>query len=224
MLDRTLFARELTPATAWLLGLIVGDGCICRRNGRVTGVQLSGDLDVCEKAIRILGCRATAKHLKGGCFGFECGSPSIARSLMDRGIMPAKTYTVPWLQGIPEDLESHFMRGFWDADGCVTSGTSYGKLRPILTAVSCSQDLMVDVHRRVRAVTGSKGQLYRIARPNRVPKFMSTVNCNNAIRLGTWLWAISTPETRSNRKHQSFQHWLEMWGSRTVVELEKGGP
>ena len=215
-LDKEIFIRPLTPASAWLLGVIVGDGCIKRCRGKIIGLQLCGDLDVCEKARVLLGSQAKVRHLKGGCCGIEIGSRSLAESLIAIGIGPAKTYSVPWPRVVGPAVESHFMRGFWDADGCVTSGVSYGKRRPILTAVSCSRLLMEQVDKRVRRVTRSQGRLHVVDRPNRALKYMSTVNCDKAILLGEWLWAHSSDAIRGNRKYQAFCLWQERWGSQTV--------
>lgn len=205
--DVNVFRRPLIPATAWLLGLIVGDGCVARHQGRVTGLQLCGDLDVCRKAAFILKTQSKIKHLKGGCYGFECGSVSLARSLVDIGINPAKTYTVPWPACVPRELDSHFMRGFWDADGCVTSGKVPWGRRLVLTSVSCSLGLMTEVHRRVAEVCASRGKLTTIRQAGRAAKYMVSVSAYKAVTLGDWLWTGADESIRGARKYETFQYW-----------------
>lgn len=213
-IDRDLFRRPLTPATAWLLGVIVGDGCIVRRCGKIIGVQICGDLDVCQKAARLLRTKAKISLLAGECYGFECGSPPVARSLIALGIKPAKTYTVPWPKIVDSRMAPHFMRGFWDADGSVSRDLLTGNRRPVLTAVSCSKALMREVHRWVREAGTSRAKLATVRPKNRAVKYVSTVTCSKELLLGEWLWANSSEDIRGDRKYKAFCYWQEKWDSR----------
>jgi len=95
-IDETAFETELTPAKAWLLGVIVGDGCVTRRAGKINGLMVCGDRDVCEKAATILGSNAPVKYLKVGCWDVQFHNPQLGESLARYGILPAKTYDVPF--------------------------------------------------------------------------------------------------------------------------------
>jgi hypothetical protein len=120
-------------------------------------------------------------------------------------VIPAKTLSVP-LPVVEEDLLPHLLRGFWDADGCVTTKKGYGGKRDlVLSANCCSPALMQGVHRTVCTVTGSKSKLYSTPpKGNRKPKYLSSVSCLNAARLGDWMWNPSSSETRGDRKFRLF--------------------
>lgn len=197
-LDVEVFERPLVAETAWVLGLIVGDGCITQRGGVVQAVDLVGDEDVVQKAAVILGSNASSKHLKGGCYNIRFFSPRLAQSLVTRGITPAKAHTVPWPE-VSGALERHFLRGLWEADGCVTHNDSYGKRRVALSMTSCSKSLMDRVLEVLHRETGSHSKLY----PSR-GKYIATAVGGKAVILGEWLWGGVPPHMRSERKRAKF--------------------
>lgn len=195
-LDEGVFERELTPATAWVLGVVVGDGCVVRYKGILQGLDLVGDRDVMEKSAKILASTSPVR-MKGNYAQVRFCSPRLAGSLVSLGVCPDKAWTVPWPGRIPENLEGHFVRGLWDSDGCVTQAR---RKYLALSLKSCSDSLMREVLRRVQMVTGSTG---RLVRP-RDGCLLLQVTCANACRLGEWLWECSTPDIRGERKFARF--------------------
>jgi hypothetical protein len=203
LLNEGFFEEPLTPSGAWVLGLLFGDGCVCQKKGVPIAVELVGDLDVCEKVTKVLGSDAQVKQLKG-CYGVRFYSHRLASSLAAFGVHPAKTYSMEW-PSVPEELLRHFVRGFWEADGCVTVGVSYGKPRLVLSATSCSEAFMKGLHEQVRRVSGSESKLFRVLPKGRSPRFLSSVSCFKAVRLGAWLWDDVSSEWRSDRKQGKFE-------------------
>ena len=210
-LDENFFKKPLTPASAWLLGLIVGDGCVIRnigKNGnpdRLCGVELLGDEDVCRKACLILGsdapvhdCQTDPKPSK--VHEVRLYSPALAESLAAFGVTPNKSRIVPWPVSLPADLESHFIRGLWDSDGCVTTTKRGSRAYLALSFVSCSKELTEGVLERVHRVTGSKANL-SLAKDE---TYHLSLSCKKAIGFGNWIWSTSTPEIRGDRKHDLF--------------------
>jgi DNA-binding CsgD family transcriptional regulator len=210
-LNEATFEAPLTPATAWLLGVIVGDGCIVRRKGRIYGLDVCGDRDVCEKTCKILGSNANPQHKTGGCHTVRFHSVRLAQSLAQFGIMPDKCYSVPWPKGLPAELTSHFARGFWDADGCVTH--KCGGRGLVLSAVSCSKPLMARLHREICSVISTKSKLLESQPLARAPRYAVAFSCLKALKLGQWLWASSAPAIRSDRKYARFLSLLPKGGA-----------
>lgn len=200
--DPTVYERGLTADSAWLMGVIVGDGCVIRKHGVVQGLEVCGDEDVCRKAAVILGSNHPVKHLQGGCYALRVYSRRLGRSLAAHGIGPAKTETVR-LPSIPDDLVSHMVRGYWDADGCVTTKTQQkqrgGKKQLVLSAKTVSLGLANDVVGVLQSVVdGSYG-------PYGKRKKLVAASCLKAVRIGDWMWADSQPWNRGSRKHMRFR-------------------
>lgn len=190
--DAEVFSRELTPASAWALGVIFGDGCLVRHKGVLHSLEVAGEEDVCCKVACVLGTDAPVRK-KGGCWILRVGHGDLVDSLLARGVMPNKSRTMQFPE-LSEDLVSHFVRGFWDADGSVCW---CGGCKPTLTASSMSRLFMEKILGVVAGVTGTTWKL----RPHSSTGIFSvTVSCVMAKKLAAWLWSGSSPENRSDRK------------------------
>lgn len=198
-LDQETFVRPLTAGTAWALGVIMGDGCVTRANGLIRGLDVVGDRDVCEKVARVLGSTHPLRD-HGNYASVRFHSPRLAESLIALGVEPAKSHTMRWPALRPE-LVPHFFRGFFDADGCVTTAKR-AKRRdyPVVSLCSASASFMRVAAETARYVTGSKSKLVKRAGGD----LFLFLSCRNAVRLGRWMYEESTPEIRSARKHARF--------------------
>lgn len=218
--DEEVFDRPLTPATAWALGIIVGDGCIIRRQSALKGLDVCGDQDVCEKVAAVLGSDAPVYYLRGNCWDVRIFSRKLAASLGRLGIQPAKTYTVPF-PDLPEELFSHFVRGFWDADGCVQTKQSGKNKILCLSAVSCSRLLMKRLHAVLEGVVEGHVSLHtRMSHPPRAEKYIISLGEAASRCLGAWLWGSSEPAIRGDRKFDHF-HDLASRAAERVAQEER---
>lgn len=115
----------LRPETAWMLGLITGDGSIHRSGIRFTLAVARNDSDIINKIARIVG---GTPHLEDrhACIVLNFCSIRLVDELRSLGVYPNKTARLHWPL-LPLDLVSHFARGLLDSDGCWTFSRSYEK-------------------------------------------------------------------------------------------------
>lgn len=119
---------------AYWLGFIAADGYINKR-GNTTGITLHiKDINHLQKFLGILDAKSTKIHLRTG--RFDAFSPitnkcyinlysnKMNSDLQKLGIEITKSNTLKPLKGIPEELINHFIRGFFDGDGCVCESLS----------------------------------------------------------------------------------------------------
>lgn len=114
------FFEELTPESAWVLGLIYGDGHV-RNNAEHYHylVYLAGTEEVCRKVAKLIGHeRGPEPHNQGAnCWVLKWSSRRMVKFLEEKyGISGNKSKKLR-LPGLPEELMGHFLRGLWDADG-----------------------------------------------------------------------------------------------------------
>ncbi len=197
-LNETIFREPLTEATAWVLGVIVGDGCIVRHKDVLRGVSVLGDKDVCENVRNIMGSNAPI-HAIPGTFEVRFNNGPLAHSMVECwGITPDKSRTVPF-PNVPDELISHFVRGLWDSDGCVYALKAVGQLYPAVSYCSYSRTLIDRVSEIAREVTGST------VKPTAVGEgWMFGLTNQKARTFADWLWKGSTPEIRGDRKYKLF--------------------
>lgn len=113
---------------AYWLGFLYADGCISDRDPfrKTTSVLLSCvdhdhvlkfrsalnsdyDVGVYKQSDGSISCRT------GTCIG----SNELAEDLISLGCTPRKSLTLEWPKYIPHPLEHHFVRGYFDGNGCL---------------------------------------------------------------------------------------------------------
>lgn len=113
-------------------------------------------------------------------------------------IYPRKTFNITMSDKIPKDMIPHFLRGYFDGDGCVTNTGEY--LRISFTSGSVTllkqiSNFLYDNNIRVRNELG-------------VPKIFNNrfiaYNCKNAQQVLDLLYLDSTELTRLDRKYQLY--------------------
>ncbi len=114
---------------AYWLGFIAADGYINAR-GNTTGITLHvKDINHLQKFLDHLGATSTKIHLRTGrydkhhpitnkCY-INLYSVKMNRDLQKLGISITKSNTLKPLSSISEHLIPHFIRGYFDGDGCV---------------------------------------------------------------------------------------------------------
>jgi len=124
-----------TEEKAYWLGFIYADGSISRnRNKEPQGLKITlaveaeKHLNKFAKAIdysgEIRGPHYVKYKYKGDikqseCFSLELCKKEFAEDLINHGAIPNKTYVVQFPK-LRKDLIRHFIRGFFDGDGCIT--------------------------------------------------------------------------------------------------------
>lgn len=116
-LRRDAFAA-LVPETAWVLGLIYGDGHVQVVPGKHYAVTLAGSEAVCAKAREILGSDVAVKQCSENGWRWSVYSKELVEDLASWGVDSGnKALTMRYPGNLSTDLEPHFLRGLWDSDG-----------------------------------------------------------------------------------------------------------
>jgi intein-encoded DNA endonuclease-like protein len=134
-LDESYFEKINTPNKAYFLGLMYADGNVRFRSRRKNNVECgqfrislqiedSHIIENFKKELEYSG-NLTSKKQKG-CkdqVGLEICSTKMARDLEKLGCIPTKSLVLefPKEEQVPSKLLHHFIRGYFDGDGCITS-------------------------------------------------------------------------------------------------------
>ena len=115
---------------------------------------------------------------------------------------PRKTYNVCISEKIPETMLKHFIRGFFDGDGCITDTQGY----PHITFSSGSEQFLKQLTKiflKLGVKLQSKNDIPLIYNNNQISYF-----CSNAMKILKWLYEDSTPLTRLDRKYDKYLTYL----------------
>lgn len=133
-IDETMFERIDCEWKAYLIGLLYADGCVRRLN--ITLRLHEKDKSIMEKLSEKVKCNLhytppktytypTYSRKSGGQYYFNINSKKVVSDIVKAGCVPKKslTLTFPSYGVIPEELFHHFIRGYFDGDGCIQPQT-----------------------------------------------------------------------------------------------------
>ena len=198
------FFQALTPASAWVLGLIFGDGHVDAVEGHTYQVSLLGTEQVCSAASVCLGHSSVPKQqgfrsVKWNVWKSLWCSKRLVGSLKKYGLNGgSKTYTMRVPPNIPYRVLPHFVRGLMDSDGCWTRSGKY--LSASYTSVS---ENFIDDLKGVWTKLGWDPKI-DVGHPHLNGKtFISyrlRLGAKYSRELANWLYDESTPGIRCHRK------------------------
>lgn len=125
-LNDKYFENIDTEEKAYWLGFIMADGCVygqgCSYRFQIN--VASRDREALEKLNKALGSNYEIrdKDVRGSQVSqLKINSTPLCKSLIRHGVIPRKSgkETMP---DLPQELASHFIRGYFDGDGCITHG------------------------------------------------------------------------------------------------------
>jgi len=125
------FFKSWGPGMAYVLGYFAADGCMYINHRGSHFIEFtSTDKELIEKVKILISSEhkiGSHKHENSNLlcsYRLQVGSKEMFNDLSELGFTPAKSKTVR-LSKIPNEYFSHFVRGFFDGDGCVYFGNCY---------------------------------------------------------------------------------------------------
>ena len=123
--DYSYFETIDTEEKAYWLGFIAADGCVMKRKKSVSNFELGlklSDKPHLEKFKKSISWEGVVKSDHFRC-RISLGDIEFCKHLVDKGITPRKSLTLqfPTEQQVPVEFQRHFIRGYYDGDGCINS-------------------------------------------------------------------------------------------------------
>lgn len=138
--NRDFFEVIDTEEKAYWLGFIFADGCVYINDTRIHSAETSIQLQESDASH----LRKFNKSLQGNLqVGFKplntfnkprmicyirCYSYKMAQDLISHGCVECKSFVVKMPTGVPKELLRHFIRGYYDGNGCICLKNTAQKL------------------------------------------------------------------------------------------------
>lgn len=126
-----LFERIDTEEKAYFLGFMYADGCIYyseKARSYCTRLKLATkDRDILFRLSSLFSVFTLGEYKED--IVLRSYNKQLALNLISLGVLPDKSYSNKnnlKLPDIPKELRFHFIRGFWDGDGCIYKRSEYG--------------------------------------------------------------------------------------------------
>lgn len=125
--DTIFFNKIDNERKAYILGLMYADGNnFSSYKKKVSLVLHSKDRKLLDEVNRILGSERPIQESRNTCV-LHINGRAISEQLTSLGCMPRKSLILeyPLEEQVPMELSSHFIRGYFDGDGCISFGRKY---------------------------------------------------------------------------------------------------
>lgn len=138
--DDSYFEKVDNEGKAYWLGFLYADGCVVEKskNNKSVIMQLHpDDKDILEQLLKSINSNRPIYVDKKGYVGISINSAKMANDLINLGCIPRKSLVLkfPNEDIVPKQLIKHFIRGYMDGDGCISTHMRLGKGKktPILS-------------------------------------------------------------------------------------------
>jgi hypothetical protein len=159
--NEDFFEKIDSEYKAYFLGFIFADGCLIDDSVsyryKMTLKLHNKDNHILEEFIRCVnGEMGVWFNKKKDMCEISLSGRKIVNDLKDKGVSPNKTFTIKY-PNINEKLERHFLRGYFDGDGCIRFNTDKrdGSKRGDLRIVGGSIEMMNKINERMNFLFGT---------------------------------------------------------------------
>ena len=195
------FFSSWSPEMAYVLGLVVTDGCISREGT----VSLSmNDKDLLEKVKKVMDSMhkiTPSKHQKG-LYYFHFTREKLVKDLERFGVLPRKSLTIK-LPGVPQEYLPDFIRGVFDGDGSVFFDKRRPKFPLRAKFVSGSEDFINGLQKSLKFLGMPKRTIYRQKTKNGW-SYMFIYDHKDSVNLFNILYKNTQNRLFLDRKYERF--------------------
>ncbi len=209
------FFKEWTSEMAYVLGFFIADGNMSRNKRGSCYIEFHiTDKEILEKmrtALKSSHKISERKKIYGHkkVYRLQIGSKLLFENLMSLGVFPRKSKKIR-LPSIPDGLFNHFLRGYFDGDGCVYFGRRKDRNNKngILQVefVSGSKIFLKQLHKEIASKIGTKGGSKFFANGAYRLKF----SIKDSVRLYEFMYRDVKSGLLLKRKRDIFEKYFKM--------------
>ena len=187
---------------AYFLGFMYADGCVAKKQNFSRITLQERDKEILEKFKILLNYKGSLHYSKRyKALRLSLFSSKMKQDLIKNGCIPQKTFKLTFPNWLREDLKRHFIRGYFDGDGCV----SLIKGNRFRAAIGAREEFL----KVILELSKIRGYIHKYS-SQRI--WYLRYFGSSAISFLTWLYKDAT--IYLERKHQKFLDYLENKGGR----------
>lgn len=184
-----------TEEKAYFLGLLYADGCNIKNSNGVSLQLKEDDLYILEKfkdEIKYTGpIRKVIK--KNIHYNLTFYSKEFSSIIEEKGIIPNKSKKLDKIPDIPNKLLHHFIRGYFDGDGCIrmVNFEKYGKSNKLRFCIAGNEPFLLNIQKEIINQAGlSKTKLCSLKnKTTKQIEYSGNINCQ---KIYSFLYKNST--------------------------------
>ena len=195
------FFDTYTPESCYWAGFIAADGYI-RDDRDATTIHLcNDDINHLYKIKELTSYEGNISNSKRECSIMFSGKWFGKKLYENFCLTPRKTHKVIISEKIPPDMLRHYVRGYFDGDGCISDTQGY----PQINFSSGSEIILkqlIEIFQDIGIYLQTKE-----GKP-KIHGIQIDYKCSNAMKILKWMYEDSTYLTRLDRKYNKYLSYL----------------
>lgn len=204
------FFKKWSEEMVYILGFITADGCIAKNNCsyKLHFNVHKKDKDILEKIRERLSPKNRISHYKKeDMYQFSFASTTMYNDLIRLGITPRKTFKVKPPK-IPKELIKHYLRGYFDGDGCISIAKRDDMKRKFPSIRIIGNMYMINYMQRIfNKITSSKLKIHKTYSKGGFELGNLYYTCKNAMIILNFLYKDSN--IYLDRKYNKYKYIRE---------------
>lgn len=212
-LNQEYFNTIDTEAKAYFLGLLYADGCVMSKNNSIViGLQPS-DKAILESFMKeldysgelILQNLTIKNPNRKNSYRLTLFSKTMCDDLIKLGCVPRKSLILkfPTEKQVPNHLLSHFVRGYFDGDGCFSVGSKNGSVTIVSTDDFCQAVKLI-----IKEKLNINCCIYKTRSSKINNTTTRTLSIPGRFQVEKFLeWIYSDSNFYLNRKYDKYKNW-----------------
>jgi intein/homing endonuclease len=193
--------NDLTENCFYFLGFICADGCL-KKTGEIAININEKDVIILEKLQQYLQTKKPIYHYnKTKSVMFTFGNKHIFDNVLKFGLTTNKSLTLKFPNNIPDRMVNHFIRGYFDGDGCVSS-INRKRTNSLRINIVGTFEFLTDLQRYVSSKTGISHKKISLITKNKNTYQLNYKGKNDIMKIKDFLYYNSN--IHLDRKYEIF--------------------
>ncbi len=155
-LNEEFFDEIDTEEKAYMLGFIYADGCNYPESTRILLGLAEKDKEILDKFSILLESSRPLQYRKSvgtsaPQYILNISSKHMSNKLIELGVVKAKSLILTFPKWLNKELYHHFIRGYFDGDGCITSSSpnrnKEGRKSDVKWSIVGTEDFVINIQR-----------------------------------------------------------------------------
>lgn len=202
------FENINTEEKAYWLGFLFADGNVSKNKNYISLGLNKKDIKHIESFAKCINCNSKIFIDSKNIVRFSVGSSKMKKDLVNKGCVPCKSLILSEPLNLPEHLTKHFIRGYFDGDGCIyyvnskkdQPGISFVGTKKLLKYIS----IKLNLEKEPSIKTNCKNTFY------------INYTGSNARRVLNYLYEEST--IHLDRKYEKYKDYMIALQNRNILK------
>lgn len=216
-LNETYFDSIDTPNKAYILGFLYADGNVYPDKQTIFMSLQEDDYEILEKIRIEIGSEKplgfidnTNNHRNGfnykNAYILKMYSKHMCDSLINIGMIPNKSLKLEY-PNIPKELNRHFIRGYFDGDGCITRYIVNENNHQVSSNITSTKSFCERIQKMIKDELNINSGVYDASNHNGITKVLSMGKRSTYTFLS---WLYDGADLYMKRKHDRFIEYFKI--------------